>query len=192
MRVTCDSTAGIIVDVQERLLPVMDNADDTLERVVTLIKGLGVLEVPMLLTEQYPKGLGPTVEPVFTAFTAFTAFTSARVGAPPEAIVKSAFSCCDDDGFSARLAELNRKTVLIAGIEAHVCVLQTTIDLLERGFVPFVVTDAISSRSPRDRDIALRRLEMEGARLTTVESVLFELTRVSGTPRFKEISRLIK
>ncbi len=179
MRVTCDSTSAVIIDVQERLLPVMHQPEETLNRIITLIRGLGILEVAMIKTEQYPKGLGPTVPGV-----------SAVLSADP--IVKSAFSCCDDSYFLARLENLGRKSVLVAGIEAHVCILQTTIDLLERGYIPVVVADATSSRNPRDRDIAFRRMETEGARLTTVESVLFELTRESGTPRFKEISRLVK
>ena len=198
MRITLDSTTGIIVDVQERLLPAMHESEATLNRITTLIRGLEILGVPMLLTEQYPQGLGATVEAVRQAFST-----------PPEPIIKSAFSCCDESAFVAALesqtaegaAQADRadtadrnhgRTVLIAGIESHVCVLQTTIDLLAREHLPVVVTDATSSRTPRDRDIAFRRIEREGGRLTTVESVLFELTRVSGTPRFKEISRLVK
>jgi nicotinamidase-related amidase len=157
----------------------MDQPEETLSRIVALVRGLGILEVPMIMTEQYPKGLGPTVSQVTAVL-------------PAEPVVKSAFSCCDDSYFSARLENLGCKTVLLAGIEAHVCVLQTTVDLLERGYMPVVVADATSSRNPRDRDIAFRRMEAEGARLTTVESILFELTRESGTPLFKEISRLVK
>lgn len=181
MRITRDNTAAVVIDVQERLFPHMDNGDRTMNRIATLIRGLQTLAVPILLTEQYPKGLGPTVQEVRDAF-----------GEPPEPIVKASFSCCDDTPFQDHLQALHRSTVLVAGIESHVCVLQTTIDLLERGFSAVVVMDAVSSRNPFDKDVAARRIEKEGGRLATVESVLFELTRVSGTDEFREISRLIR
>lgn len=186
MRITLDSTIAVVVDVQERLLPVMYETEQTLAKIVTLIRGFRSLDVPLLVTEQYPKGLGPTVDDVVAALTDDGTFTP---------IVKSAFSCCDDDAFSAALSDTSRgrgSTVVVAGIEAHVCILQTTVDLIERGFDVVVVADATSSRSVFDRDIAFRRIEAEGARLTTVESLLFELTRVSGTPQFKTISKLVK
>ncbi len=209
MRITCDSTAGVIIDVQQRLLPVMYDRDRTLEKIVTLIRGLRILGVPFIATEQYPKGLGPSVDAVMEALAepiAVDVIAGAGIDGgdrqteddrfshrePQKPMVKSAFSCCDDEPFTARLSSLGRKTILIAGIEAHVCVLQTTVDLLERGYRPVVVADAVSSRRIEDRDTALRRMEREGALLTTVESILFELTRISGTPRFKAISKLIK
>jgi nicotinamidase-related amidase len=185
MRVIRDNTAAIIIDVQEKLLPHMDQHEQTLQKLVTLVRGLGILAVPAILTEQYPQGLGPTVPPLREAF-------GEQPHQPSEPLIKAAFSCCDDAPFMERLAGLDRPVVIVAGIEAHVCVLQTTVDLLDRDYTPVVVMDAVSSRSARDREIAARRLEREGARLTTVESVLFELTRVSGTEEFKAISRLIK
>lgn len=181
MRVIRDNTVAAIVDVQERLHPHMFEADRQLARTRTLIAGLQALEVPLVVTEQYPKGLGPTVPAV-----------SEALGDSFSPIVKSAFSCCDEPGFSDRLAAIGRPTVLLAGIETHVCVLQTTLDLLEQDYQPVVVLDATSSRSPRDAEVAARRIEREGGRITTVESVLFELTRVSGSATFKEISRLVK
>lgn len=181
MRVTRDNSVATIIDVQSRLHPHMYDVESVTARLVTLIQGLALLDVPALVTEQYPKGLGPTIDPVREAF-----------GDHFDPIVKAAFSCCDENEYTARLAATGRKTVLIAGIEAHVCVLQTTLDLLEGGYDPVVVLDATSSRSPRDQEIAARRIEREGGRISSVESILFEITRVSGTPLFKEISRLIK
>ncbi len=182
MRINRDNTRAVIIDVQERLLPHIDRWEATRDRIVTLIQGLNILGVPLTLTEQYPQGLGPTVPEVLSAFPV-----------RPQPIVKSSFSCCDDKAFSETLDQHPRDgVVLVAGIESHVCVLQTTMDLLDRGYSPVVVADAVSSRYAMDREIALRRIEQEGARLTTVESVLFELTRVSGTPEFKKISRLVK
>lgn len=181
MRILRDNTTAIIVDVQERLLPHMDRWEETLARIVTLARGLRTLEIPITLTEQYPRGLGPTVADLTTA-----------LGPEIKPMIKASFSCCDDSPFSENLAGLGRTMTLVAGIETHVCILQTTLDLLEQEYLPVVVLDATSSRNPRDRDVAARRIEREGGRVTTVESVLFELTRVSGTPEFKEISRLIR
>ena len=181
MRLTRDNTVATIVDVQERLHPHMHNGDRQLNRTRVLIQGLSVLSVPMVVTEQYPKGLGRTLEPIRDA-----------MGDEFEPIIKSAFSCWDERAYRARIEEIGRPTVLLAGIETHVCVLQTTLDLLEAGYTPVVVLDATSSRVQRDTEIAARRIEREGGRITSVESVLFELTRESGTPEFKEISRLVK
>lgn len=181
MRVTRNNTLAVIVDVQERLHPLMYNADHVLTKATTLIRGLTVLDIPILITEQYPKGLGTTVEPIREA-----------LGDRFNPIVKSAFSCCDERDFSRRLTEHGRRTVLIAGIESHVCVLQTSLDLLDADYDPVVVLDATSSRSARDQEIAARRIEREGGRITSVESILFEIARVSGTDQFKSISKLVK
>lgn len=181
MRITRDNTIAVIVDVQERLHPHMYDADQVLTRIATLIQGLTVLDLPILITEQYPKGLGPTVEPVRNA-----------LGERFTPIIKSAFSCCDEQSFSEQLEHYARRMVLIAGIESHVCVLQTTLDLLDAGYDPVVVLDATSSRSARDQEIASRRIEREGGRVTSVESILFEIARVSGTDQFKAISKLVK
>jgi nicotinamidase-related amidase len=242
MRITLDSTIGVIVDVQERLLPVMDQPDATVREIARLITGLRVLEVPLIVTEQYRRGLGPTVNEIETALlgegstdaangagptaggdrrapgasgtgmatgvtrapaTGGTGTTTGVAGDTPAGdagnapvrLEKATFSCCDDEPFMDALSDLaNRRgtSVIVAGIEAHVCVLQTTVDLIERGYRPVVVTDATSSRNPRNRDVAFRRMEQEGAFLTTVESILFELTRTSRSPRFKAISGLVK
>lgn len=180
MRIELDNTAAVVIDVQERLFPHMHGNAALLARTQTFLGGLSTLGVPLIVTEQYPKGLGSTISEVREAVSGF---------AP---LVKTAFSCCDEPSFTDALAALNRRTILVAGIESHVCVLQTILDLLERAYQPVLVVDATSSRNTADKEIALRRVEREGARLTTVESILFELTRYSGTPRFKDISRLVK
>jgi nicotinamidase-related amidase len=181
MRIVRDKTAGVIIDVQDRLLPHIFEGERVLQKISTLVQGLETLGVPLIVTEQYPKGLGPTDERLMSIFST-----------PPEPVIKGSFSCCDDAIFERHLHENQREIVLIAGIEAHVCLLQTTIDLIDHEYVPVVVADATSSRNPRDAEIALRRMEQAGAVLTTVESVLLELTRFSGTDEFKTISRLIK
>jgi len=148
-----------------------------------LIRGCHILGVPALLTEQYVKGLGPTVEPVRRAFEETNGY------APIEKSCFSAFGC---EGFSTQLASLGRKQILVAGVEAHVCVYQTIEDLLARDFLVSVVADAVSSRTTQNRDLALRRLASDGAKLSSTEMALFELTVASGTDEFRAISRLVK
>lgn len=180
MRIQIDGTAGLIVDLQERLVPHMHEHDLLLQRCEVLIKGLGVLGVPMMYTEQYPAGLGKTVDAVGSLLS-----TS-------PAIEKRSFSCCDEPAVLTQLQSTGRTTVLVAGIESHVCVLQTAIDLQTSGFDPVIIADAVSSRREYDRKIALERMAREGCRISTVESILFELMRTARHGRFKEISQLVK
>ena len=139
-----------------------------------------LLEIPVIVSEQYPKGLGPTLQKVIDVLDA------------KEAIEKISFSCCGESEFLSHLNQKGKKQVIICGIEAHVCVLQTVIDLVGLGFTPVVVADCISSRNPDDKRVAVERMRSEGAVITSVESILFELTNVAGTPQFKQISRLVK
>jgi len=183
MRIAEERSLLVIVDVQERLLPVMTEPERLTERIVRLLKGIGILGLPIIMTEQYPRGLGHTVEPIAEAYQA-----AGGTGI----IEKLAFSCCDEKAFMEEIDGQGRKNIILAGIETHVCMLQTTMDLIAKGFQPVIPADTTSSRFQQDRDVALRRIEKEGAIVTTSESLLFELTRVTGTPRFKEISRLVK
>ncbi len=169
-----------MVDIQERLFPHMDKGEELLRKSLILLEGLKVLDVPVLVTEQYPKGLGPTIEPVRQALEPFSA------------IEKRAFSCCDEPDFTSSMDPSSRNAVIICGIEAHVCIMQTVVDLLEEGFLPVVVADCTASRQPEDKQVALERMRQEGAVVTTTESILFELARVSGTDQFRSISRLVK
>ena len=180
MRIKAGECAGLVVDIQERLFPAMFDHENLLARVLVLLEGLRLLGIPVLLTEQYPKGLGKTLEKVLDVLDS---------KGPVE---KMSFSCCGEATFLARLNETHKKRVIICGIEAHVCVLQTVLDLLEAEFQPVVVADCISSRNPEDKMVALDRMRSEGAIITTGESILFELTEVAGTALFKQISRLVK
>lgn len=180
MRIDPDTTTGLIVDLQERLVPHMVDHEQLVQRCTLLIKGLSILSIPMLSTEQYPAGLGKTVAAV-----------GSLLGSSP-AIEKRSFSCCDEPSVPAQLKSTERTTVLVAGIESHVCVLQTAIDLQTSGFDPVIIADAVSSRREYDRKIALERMAREGCRISTVESILFELLRNARHPCFKEISRLVK
>jgi nicotinamidase-related amidase len=177
MRLDRKHTALVIIDVQEKLMPVIDDAAAVIRNIERLVRGCHILGVPVLVTEQYVKGLGPTVEPLRRAIEETSGY------APLE---KSCFSA------AAQLGELERTQVLVVGVETHVCVYQTVEDLLARGLSVSVVADAVSSRTAQNRDLALRRLASDGALLTTTEMALFELTVAAGTDEFRAISRLVK
>jgi isochorismate hydrolase len=179
MRIKREVSAGLIIDIQERLFPHMDQKEALLKKCILLLEGLKVLGIPFVITEQYPKGLGPTVKEISETV-------------PEVVIEKIAFSCCDEPAVLRSPIFQNRKTVIICGIEAHVCVLQTVVDLIASGYLPVVVEDCISSRNPVDKQVAVERMRAEGAVITTCESILFELARVAGTDEFKAISRIVK
>jgi len=180
MRIKAATCTGLVVDIQDRLFPHMYEGAELLKRVLILLEGLKALNIPILVTEQYPSGLGPTLKPLNEVLD------------PVKAIEKLSFSCCGEPEFLDQLKYLDKKWVILCGIEAHVCVLQTVIDLLGMGIIPVVVIDCISSRNPEDRKVAIERMRSEGAVITTSESILFELAAVAGTPQFKQISRLVK
>jgi len=180
MRIERENCIGLIIDIQERLFPVMEGKESLLVNCIRLIEGLRILGIPMSVTQQYTKGLGGTVNEISSLFTAFSP------------IEKNTFSCLDEPVFAFHLGNSGKTNVLICGIESHVCVLQTAVDLKESGYHPIVIADCISSRNPEEKQIALNRFLLEGIRISTVESILFELTRSSGTEEFKAISKLIK
>jgi len=150
------------------------------QNLITLTAALKVLEVPYLVTEQYTKGLGFTIQLLRIAFGEY------------EAIEKTTFSCCDEPEFIKAINAAGRKNIILCGIETHVCVLQTAIDLLEAGYQPVVIEDCVSSRKLSDKNTAIERMRQEGVIITSLESILFELTRNSGTETFKAISKLVK
>ena len=174
-----------VIDVQEKFASVIHRFEDVQRNIDRLIRGCHLLRVPAAVTEQYSKGLGETVEPLKKAL----ADTYAGEARPMEKMCFSSQGCAE---FADRLAKAGRKQILLAGIETHVCVWQTCVDLLEDGYEVFVVADAVSSRTPENRDIALRRMEQEGAKLTTTEMALFEMTVQAGTDEFKAISKLVR
>lgn len=174
-----DESRLLIIDMQEKLLPVINNQDAVLANCLKLVKAADTLSVPATATEQYPKGLGVTVSEI-----------AERVSDRPEKIEFSCLNCLDWNSTAADPE--GRFKVVVAGIEAHVCVLQTVLDLLSQGFRVFVAADAVGSRKTVDRDFALQRMASAGAVITTVESVLFEWCEQAGTPEFKEISRLVR
>jgi nicotinamidase-related amidase len=169
-----------VVDIQEKLLPAMFEKERVLRNTLRLLLGAAELNVPVIVTEQYRKGLGATVPELAAAAGGF---------APLE---KMAFSACGAKGFVEALAAREVSDVVLCGIEAHVCVCQTGLDLLERDYRLFVVADAVSSRSTEDKQLGLRRLEQAGAVIVSTEMVLFELLEKAGTEEFKKIHRIIK
>jgi nicotinamidase-related amidase len=179
-----DKSQLLIIDVQDKLLAAIKGKDGVVERCVRLVRAARALDVPITLSEQYPEGLGPTVEPIREA-----AANSGFV------VDKVEFSCMRSTPLRDRLHELRRQgrpQVVLAGIEAHVCVLQTAIDLESQGFEAFVVADAIGSRSRASRKLAIPRLLKAGADVVDSEMVIFEWLERAGTPEFKELQPLIK
>ena len=180
MRIHKEKALLLVIDFQERLFPAIHEHEKLSKNVPLLIEGLKVLGIPMIVTEQYVKGLGPTIPEIAATIQGV------------DRIEKASFSCCDEPQFMMELASSGKDFVIIAGIESHVCVLQTVIDLQENGFHPVVVEDCISSRNPNDKLIAMDRMRKEGVIITTYEAILFELLRYSGGETFKAISRLVK
>ena len=180
LRLQREDTASVIIDVQEKLFPLIHEHELLAKNMSILIRGLKVLGVPMLVTQQYTKGLGTTIKQISDTIGDYFH------------IEKMAFSCCGDEGFMSEFKKLNKKNLILAGIEAHVCVLQTTLDLLEAGYQPVVIEDCVSSRFPVNKQVAIKRMRQAGAIISTYESILFELTEISGTDLFKNIVKLVK
>ncbi len=181
MRILAEDTMALIVDYQERLLPVIDCGDELLQHTQILMKGLKVLGIPMLVTQQYTKGIGMTVPEL-----------SEVLGEEFSYDDKVSFSCAGDETILSKIQSAGKKNIIVCGIEAHICVLQTVIDLLALGYHVILVEDCVGSRKESDRLVGIKRALLEGAIPTTYESILFELTGVAKTDNFKEISRLIK
>ena len=175
MRLDAPTSLLCVVDIQERLLPAVPNGRRVIDRAMLLAEAAALLDVRTVLTEQYPKGLGPT-----------PAELTAKL---PAAFTKLSFSCCGCEPFAAGLG--NVESVLLCGLETHVCIAQTAIDLLLRGLTVFVAADAVASRHAIDHEIALRRLEATGAILTTAEAAIFEWCRSAEHPRFQEVRKLV-
>jgi nicotinamidase-related amidase len=180
MRILLENTIGLVIDIQERLLPVMAERESLIRNSRILINGLQILKIPLIVTQQYTKGLGATVPDIKEILHEF------------EYIEKRAFSCCDEPAFMEQLKKSGAKNIIICGIESHVCVLQTAVDLRQAGFMPVVVMDCTSSRDLKSKDLAAERFRYEGVMMASCESILFELTRTSESTGFRDISGLVK
>ncbi len=180
MRIRRENTFGLVIDMQEKLVPVMSAKEELIRNCSILIRGLQVLGIPLMVTQQYTRGLGHTIPEIMSAL-GNSGF-----------IEKRDFSCCGEAEVLKRLMESEAKNVVICGIESHVCVLQTALDLKECGYHPVIVADCVSSRYTHNLDLARERFRHEGIMMTSAESLLFELTGSSAVPEFKAISNLVK
>ena len=177
MLLTAESAAVLLIDLQERLMPAIYDGETVVARAVRLAEAARLLEVPVCATEQYPAGLGPTVPPL--------------AAYPRAVLAKTSFSAVADPGFSA-LLPAGTSEIVVAGCEAHVCVLQTVLGLLEPGRRVLLAADAVGSRDPADRTAAIDRARQHGAEIVTSEMVLFEWLRDAQHPKFREVQNLLK
>ncbi len=175
-----DEAVLIFIDAQGKLHEIMGDKETLDANMEKLVGCAQLLEVPIVATEQIPEKLGPTSEPFKTLLAA------------EATIPKSAFSCCGEPAFMSRLERLGRTQFILVGMEAHVCVYQTAIDLLEFGSEVFVAADAVSSRAPENKALALQALRAAGARVVPTETLIFALLRDAADPRFKQLLKLIK
>jgi hypothetical protein len=173
-----ENAAVVAIDIQDKLLAKIPSATELVRHAGFVLDVAAALEVPVRATEQYPKGLGPT-----------TAEIARRL--PANLPAKTAFSCCGASTFLEELEMLRRPNVVLVGMETHVCVAQTALDLLHAGLHVFLPVDALAARSTLDHDIALRRLEQAGAVLTTSEAIAFEWMCDAAHPQFKAVSALV-
>ncbi len=169
--------ALVVVDFQEKLVPHIDGIDDILKNAVKLIKASKTLKIPILVTEQIK--LGKTVDAVADVLES-------------EAIEKATFSCFKNREFKKRLEDTNANRVILVGIEAHICILQTAIDLKKAGYEVYVAADCTGSRKSYDKEIAIMRMQSEGIKLTTSESIIYELMESAKHPAFKKILEIVK
>ena len=171
----------IVVDVQEAFRPVIDRFDQVVANCGLLAEGFGVLGRPVLVTEQYPKGLGHTVPEL-----------AERLPGGARLVEKTRFSAYGVSAFDEAIAESGAASWVVAGIEAHVCVNQTVHDLLQFGFQVQVAADAVSSRTPTNRELGMAKMTAAGAGTTSAEMALFEMLEEAGSDEFKQISRLVR
>lgn len=180
MRIDSNNTLCVIVDIQEKLFPHINDNKELLEKILKLINGLKLLKIPFILNEQYPKGIGHTLPQIQELLSEETPYE------------KVTFSCCKTEKTMDAIKEKNKQFIIVFGIEAHICVLQTVLDLLEVGLTPILVTDCIDSRKKNDKEVAIQRMIQAGVIPTTYESLLFELCESAKNEVFKEISKIVK
>lgn len=182
LRIKRDDSLLVAIDYQEKLMPVMDEVERLRDKVNRLTRGIGVLNIPAIATEQYPKGLGRTEN--------FEEFEKNLGGVT--IVEKDSFSAFGAPDFEEIVKATSKQTILLCGIETHICVQQTALDFLERGYRVLLIADCCSSRSVLDKSIALSRMQQAGVELVTVEALLFEMIEGNKDPEFKDISRIIK
>ena len=180
IRIRSTEAVLVIVDVQERLAKVMERREQVEGAIGVLIRTAQLHDIPVVLTQQYTKGLGPTVDALASQLDGI------------EHVEKVIFSCCGEEPFNKALDALGRKKVILTGMEAHICVFQTGLDLLDSGYTVHIPWDAVCSRVDGNRDAALNSLQRAGAIVTSSETVAFQILEKAGTLEFKEISALLR
>lgn len=174
-----ETTALLVIDVQEKLMPVVQDGEQIFANVNRLMKGMSIFNIPVIITEQYPKGLGNTCAEV-------------EIPQDVQTIEKICFSCMQSDEVLAQLKERNITSLILSGVESHICVLKTALEALDKNFEVHIVADAVSSRTTANKQLALERMRQSGAFIVSTEMILFQLIDEAGTDAFKTISRLIK
>lgn len=174
-------TALILIDVQEKLIAKMYNKEALTQVLIQTIKAFQILEIPIILTEQYPKGLGKTIPDLHKILHSSTLIFE-----------KESFSACKESKIAAKIKEIDKKNWVLIGVEAHVCVLQTAFDLCEDSKKVTILQDGISSRNLEHKESALKEMEKKNCRMTCLETLLFELLGNAKHPKFKEISQLLR
>jgi nicotinamidase-related amidase len=173
-------TALLIIDIQDKLAAAMRHKEQVVYNCLHLIELAKLLQIPILVTEQYPKGLGPTLPEIKEALPVYAPFE------------KMAFNCCLETGFLEKVAALGRKKLILTGMETHICVLQTSLGLLKEGYAVHVIQDAVCSRKKNNFTTGIELMDRAGAVITGTETVLFQLLQKAGTEAFKVISKRIK
>lgn len=175
-----ENSVLLIIDVQEKFRQHIDNFSELTKTIPILIEASKMLDIPTVVTEQYPEGLGTTISEISNCLGAH------------ECIRKREFSCCQQESFVKHLARLKRKQIMVAGIESHVCVNQSVHDLLAIGYMPHLIVEAIGSRTAANKQIGIEKMTASGAILSSLEMALFELLKDSADATFREVQRLIK
>ncbi len=181
MQISAEDSVLIIIDVQEKLFAVVNEQDRLVRNLIKLIRTCKLLDIPIIITEQYPRGIGHTIEVI-----------KQELGDAYCPIEKTSFSCFGCPEFERRLLELGRRTLLLTGIELHICVYQTAIDALVRGYKPVVIYDATSSRLRPDYEVCLHRLLHKGVDVATTDMIIFELLKDASHPKFKDVLKIVK
>ena len=177
---TKENTVLVIVDVQEKLLPYVTGKDEVVSNIQMLIKFANIMGIPIILTEHYPRGLGTTVPEIKEVLKDY---------GPIEKVI---FSCCGPPEFLEKLKELGVKTLMIAGIESHICVQQTSLDALHAGYAVHVISDAISSRTMWNLSVGIEKMRQFGAVISSTEMAMYEIMERADTPEFKEVLKFVK
>ncbi len=177
---TNENSLVLLIDFQERFVPVLHKNDETVKNIKLLLAGANVYNLPIIVTEQVPEKLGPTI-PDFKEYLSKAKF-----------FYKKTMSCCGQIGFVDELKKREIKRIAVCGIEAHVCVLQTCLDLIHNGFQVHLASDAITTRIPHNKEVAIEKMKNAGVIVSSVETILFEMAYTAGTEEFKQLQQLFK